>query len=153
MESGASLALGISGSGRGCDGAGLLALLLGNPRVQGPQRFHSAWPGIHPRQDDIREDLPCTREGRETRYSSPLELPGSQPGGHIRGKAGFWSGLVSGPLEVRGLLFPQLTSSAKNRTATPWLGQVGVLEHDSTPAAHKDAGPVRPTLGDVSATH
>lgn len=51
------------------------------------------------------------------------------------------------------LLFPLLTISAKDRSATPGPGQVGVLEHDSTPAAHKDAGPVRPTLEDAAATY
>lgn len=48
-------------------GLGRLPASLANPREQGPQRFHSAWPRIHPSQDKLREGLACFRGGREMR--------------------------------------------------------------------------------------
>lgn len=85
------------------------------------------------------------------RYSGTTRQPIRRPHSgseKVLVPAGLW------PLEERWIdSSPLLTSSTKDRTATPRLGQVGVLEHDSIPAAHKDDGLVRPTLEDAAATH
>lgn len=136
-----------------------------NLLVQGPQRFHSAWPGIHPSQDHLREGLACTKGGREMRWPAPLELsqakvalglPGlaeiTRQAAILRLTQDAGPGLAPGR-EVEWLFFPPC-SLALPGTGQPHPGGDKWACWSIAPPAlrTKDAGPGRPTPEDAAAT-